>query len=208
MAKPSFDPQIYKRLPGLVLGFHGCDEAVGMELLSGGSRHLKPSKNKYDWLGDGVYFWENDPQRAWEFAEESMKKKHLTKGNITKPFVIGAVIDLGFCLNLLDRIALDELSDAYKSLESFSNKVGDVLPKNDGENFGARFLDRAVIETLHRERDDLNEQYPGQFPPYESVRSAFREGGSLYDNSGFQDKNHIQIAIRNLACIKGYFRPL
>lgn len=44
MAKPSFDPQIYKRLPGLVLGFHGCDEAVGMKLLSGGSHHLKKAR--------------------------------------------------------------------------------------------------------------------------------------------------------------------
>jgi hypothetical protein len=45
-------------------------------------------------------------------------------------------------------------------------------------------------------------------PDYDSVRSPFPEGGNLYEHSGFRAKNHIQIAVRNLRCIKGYFRPI
>ncbi len=52
---------LYQRLPGLVLGFHGCDAQVGEDLLAGRHTHLRESKNKYDWLGNGIYFWENDP---------------------------------------------------------------------------------------------------------------------------------------------------
>jgi len=44
--------------------------------------------------------------------------------------------------------------------------------------------------------------------PYDTVRSPFQEGTPLYTGAGFQTKNHIQIAVRNLACIKGYFRPI
>ncbi|OQX80647.1 MAG: hypothetical protein B6D64_02915 [Bacteroidetes bacterium 4484_276] len=33
------------------------------------------------------------------------------------------------------------------------------------------------------------------------------EKGELYPNAGFKEKNHIQIAIRNPNCIKGYFFP-
>lgn len=95
---------LYRRLPGLVLGFLGCDRQVGERILRGEERHLKPSSNAYDWLGTGIYFWESDPQRAFEFAEEAARKPHQTKGQIKEPFVIGAAIDLGYCLNMLDRV--------------------------------------------------------------------------------------------------------
>jgi hypothetical protein len=40
-----------------------------------------------------------------------------------------------------------------------------------------------------------------------SVRGVFFEGTDLYDNAGFKSNNHIQIAVRNPNCIKGYFIP-
>lgn len=65
-----------------------------------------------------------------------------------------------------------------------------------------RYLDCAVIETLH----GLNEV--NEAPAYDTVRGVFEEGPALYPNSGFREKNHIQICVRNNACIRGYFRPL
>jgi hypothetical protein len=44
-------------------------------------------------------------------------------------------------------------------------------------------------------------------PSFDSVRGVFFEGEDLYQNAGFKSKNHIQIAIRNPNCIKGYFIP-
>ena len=38
-------------------------------------------------------------------------------------------------------------------------------------------------------------------------RGVFFEGDDLYPNAGFKEKNHIQIAIRNTNCIKGFFIP-
>ena len=40
----------YEILPGLLLGFHGTDQAIVDRVLRGHS-HLEPSKNSYDWLG-------------------------------------------------------------------------------------------------------------------------------------------------------------
>lgn len=54
----------YQRLPSMVLGFHGCDEFVGEDILSGKVRHLATSVNKYDWLGEGIYFWESGATRT------------------------------------------------------------------------------------------------------------------------------------------------
>ena len=42
-------------LPSFVLGYHGCDAALAEEVLAG-REILRPSRNDYDWLGEGIYF--------------------------------------------------------------------------------------------------------------------------------------------------------
>ena len=64
-----------------------------------------------------------------------------------------------------------------------------------------RNLDCAVIETIHQ----FNKT--NKFPEFDSIRGVFFEGDDLYPNAGFKENNHIQIAIRNPNCIKGYFIP-
>ena len=54
---------------------------------------------------------------------------------------------------------------------------------------------------------DKERRKSNDLPEYDSVRCAFIEGESLYENAGFHEKNHIQICIRNPNCIKGYFIP-
>jgi hypothetical protein len=43
-----------------VLSFHSCDKSVGEQALQGNLALIHSDKD-YDWLGPGVYFWENDP---------------------------------------------------------------------------------------------------------------------------------------------------
>ena len=187
----------YTSYPAYVFGFHGCDVSVGESILSGQVPHLKPSENDYDWLGHGIYFWEANPARALEFAGERKNGKPVSQGQVETPFVLGAIIDLGQCLNLLDSRVFQELKDAYGILES-SQKV---LPTNGKEKL-LRKLDCAVIETLHAARATVSEA------SYQTVRGVFPEGKEVYPNAGFKDKDHIQICVRDLSCIKGYFRPI
>ena len=49
---------MYSKLPNLVLGFHGCSKDTFDAVIQNG-QHLKKSENDYDWLGNGIYFWEN-----------------------------------------------------------------------------------------------------------------------------------------------------
>lgn len=193
----------YQRLPSLVLGFHGCEREVGEAVLRGAEPHLLRSTNEHDWLGDGIYFWENDPVRALEWAHECKDRPELTKGKINDPFVVGAVIELGFCLNLLARDCLQELEVAYTLLKAVHQAAGTEMPKNQGPQGVLRFLDRAVIGMLHASR----KKTPG-YPEYDTVRSPFVEGSKLYPGAGFERKNHVQIAVRHSARIRGYFRPL
>ena len=67
MEASNFDLRIYHKLPQLVLGFHGCDKSVADRILCSPSEHLLASNNSYDWLGNGIYFWLNDPERACGF---------------------------------------------------------------------------------------------------------------------------------------------
>lgn len=64
---------MYKTRDNLIFGFHGCDETLCDKLVSGQITALNYSKNSYDWLGKGMYFWENDPERALEWAENFKK---------------------------------------------------------------------------------------------------------------------------------------
>jgi len=197
---------MYSKRSGLVLGFHGCDESVRDKIISQKSGSLKPSENLYDWLGNGVYFWENNYERALKYAEDLKKFPERTTKPIKNPSVIGAVIDLGYCLDLMDSMFLKLLRDGYNLLVETQKEHGLAIPSNKTiRNKGdllLRDLDCAVIETIHQfNRIDKGRQ------EFDSVKGVFFEGKDLYPNAGFKEKNHIQIAIRNPNCIKGYFIP-
>lgn len=197
---------MYSSHPSLVLGFHGCDRSVGERVLDGKTR-LRKSTNDYDWLGSGIYFWEHNPGRARDYAELLRDNPERTRGKpITDPFVIGAVVDLGYCLNLLEHRSLQLVAESYRTLESAFARLGREFPRNvpigsEGELL-LRPLDRAVIESLHQAREEQEDR------PFDSVRAVFPEGRALYDGAGFRSHSHTQICVRNPNCIKGYFRVL
>lgn len=189
----------YQRHPSLVLGFHGTERATVDRVVTRETRHLNKSEGRYEWLGHGIYFWENDPRRGLEWASSGNAKK-----KIAEPDVVGAIIDLGLCLDLTTRTALDEVSEAYELLKVSYELRGKPLPANHfGQDKVKRELDCQVIQMLHSFRE-LKEQ-----PLYDSVRAPFLENNRLYTGAEFRAGNHIQICvIRPENCIKGYFRPI
>lgn len=193
--------ELYEYPPSFVIAFHGCSRETGEAALADRPAHLIPSSNQWDWLGHGIYFWEGNPQRALEWAEASCKE----------PFVLGAILDLGRCLDLLDSSGLQQVRDAWELVrDAYELAGGEPVPKNrksakgmDPDNV-VRIRDCLVMNTLHEYRDSR------KLPPYETVRAMFPEGEELFEGAGFKDKNHIQICVRPQAlhCIKGYFRPI
>jgi hypothetical protein len=191
----------YTRLPAFVLAFHGCDRATADRVVSGGS-HLRPSRNDYDWLGHGIYFWENDPVRAKQWANAKAGRAR-TQGRTFEPAVVGATVDLGDCLNLLDVTSNGLLVAAHRALVRSQSSLGVPVPANrdlpgDTDRL-LRVLDCAVINMLH----DLVAKEGGK--PFDSVRAAFIEGRPVYPGSAFRRKNHVQICMRDVAKISGYF---
>jgi hypothetical protein len=196
---------------GFVLGYHGCDAATAEAILAGDPMHL--SAKAYDWLGPGAYFWEGDVDRAREWAEQ-----RAAAGAYGEPAVIGAVIEMGNCLDLTIRSHLELLGAAYQSLKSGFTRAGKPLPENreaarDGrDDKPLRFLDCAVINHLHGNIDKVarEQRARGEVPtmePFDTVRGLFLEGETLYDGGGFYTHTHAQIAVRSLTSIRGFFRP-
>lgn len=183
-----------------VLGYHGCDRKLGEQLISK-SLSFDPGDEKYHWLGAGVYFWEDDPVRALEWAQ----KKHA-RGACDDPFVVGAVIDLGNCLDFHTRENLTLLKSAYDNVVAEREALGLKLPtnkkaRNDSSEVKVlRFLDHAVIETLHTAA-------AANGVKFDTVRGTFVEGESVYPDGGILELTHAQIAVRNLSCIRGAFAP-
>lgn len=194
---------LYKVQPSFVLGFHGCDAAVAEKVLAG-KDHITRSEKLHDWLGSGAYFWEASPHRALEWATQMVGRPSSSPRKIQTPAVVGAVIDLGNCLNLFDSAALDELRSAWDLLSQVGMADGSPIPENRGAlpDMLGRYRDRAVVELLHTMRQ------AAKLPAYDTVRAGFPEGGPLYPNAGFTARSHIQIAVCNPTCIRGYFRPI
>ena len=168
-----------------------------------GSEHLRTSENDYDWLGSGIYFWENSAARALEWAHAASKNSRISKARIREPFVVGAIIDLGNCLDLLESESIRIVESAHDRLVEACANAGVSCPQNHEVNgeLMVRQLDCAVINT-HVIRQDARQ------PAFDSVRSAFFEGARLYPNAGFQRQTHTQICLRRHQSIRGYFRPI
>lgn len=184
-----------------VYGYHGCSREV-KELLLADKTQFKGSGNQWDWLGDGVYFWENDYVRAERWASEH--HQHLGS-------VLGARISLSSCFDLANSVAREFLPQAYEDMAILYQASARRLPKNvnpqdytgEENDLVLRYLDRAVMHHL------FNTLLPQAQPEvkYGTVRAPFQEGGELYPGSRFFERDHIQICVRDLDCIVELFDP-
>lgn len=187
----------------VVAGYHGCDASVADKLLAGDESFVK-STNEYDWLGEGVYFWEYGLQRALDWAQEAVARDAARppghRPPVMAPAVIGAWIQLGHCFDLLDTEATRALSEFYPKWKYALETRGEKLPQNR-RNYLLRNRDCAVINTYLTVFAGLTGK------PYDTVRGCFIEGEEVYEGSAFTTKAHIQVAVRQPACILGVFRP-
>ncbi len=185
------------RFARLVIGYHGCDRSFADRVLAtGDTATWRPSEKAYDWLGRGIYFWEHAPTRALRWARE--------KGH-GSPDVIGAVIQLGRCFDLMDEHFVAELARTYEIEKATFEDLGKPMPAN-------KPLPQAPdqdVDLKNRRLDChvLNACLNPQSPAYETVRGAFWEGPPAFEGSTIRRESHIQIAVREPRCILGVFRP-
>ncbi len=177
----------------IIVGYHGCRQDFAEAILLGKTPIGKwqQSQNAYDWLGVGIYFWEHSPRRAMRWASEHFGD-HAA--------VVGAVIQLGACFDLLDEQITILLAASYREFDEFYRTTGREMPVNRGRDNKLRDLDCAVI-------NDCIDRLSGRGIVFETVRGAFLEGSPIFPGTNISAETHIQIAVRNVDCILGVFRP-
>lgn len=170
------------RAPEFVIAYHGCSVETAERISKGES--LRPSQNRYDWLGSGIYFWEYAPFRARDWAV-----RHFGEQGI----VLEARIELGFCLNLLDIEHAQSFSRTYSLASERAAAQGQSLPQNHAD--GRHYRDREIIELYcHLVRETTG-------ATFQTVRACYPEGEPVFPDSRILSKTHVQISVRDLSCI-------
>jgi len=169
--RPVFD---YHRT---IIGYHGTRRQTASELADGAP--FDQSTNDDDWLGHGVYFWEYAPRQAWWWANRRYGSDAA---------VIGAMIRLGRCLDLLDP---DNVTLVAAAQEELAGLLRGRMPRNHNKY---KYLDCAVFNYLYSQLDDLEYNV-------ESTRAIFvpMVGGGLprlWERSGVLSSGHIQVCVR------------
>lgn len=176
-----------------VIGYHGTRLSVARGIVTR-RRGFEPSRNRDDWLGQGVYFWEYAPYQAEEWAR---RRKKLLKWK--EPVaVLGSMIRLGYCLDLLDphnvRI-VKSMAQNYREAELIA---GRGLPENMNHH---KYLDCAVFEYVY---EAIRDARSGS--PVDTARAVYvptDSGKRIWKRSWISEGAHIQICVRNSASILG-----
>jgi hypothetical protein len=163
-----------------VVGFHGTRRHTADRLISG--EPFGPSANDDDWLGHGIYFWEYAPQQAWWWA----RKKYGEEAA-----VVGALIRLGRCIDLLDPNNAALLRDTDAELRSALEAAGERMPENANVH---KYRDCAAFNYLYAKLEE-------EGLAVESCRAVFVPATSgslprLWVRSGVFEGAHIQICVR------------
>lgn len=165
-----------------VVAFHGTRRSVAEKLVAG--TPFGKSENDDDWLGHGIYFWEYAPQQAWWWAER--------RYGADEAAVVGSLVRLGRCVDLLDPSNADLLVVAHGELDDALARAGRSLKSNANTH---KYRDCAVFNYLFAKLAIANIEV-------ESVRAVFvplqlgKGLPRLWDRSGVFRGAHIQLSVR------------
>ena len=169
-----------------VFSYHGTSVTAAERIMSSG---FQPSTKEWDWLGDGAYFFQDAPMRAWVWAREQYP---------AEPAVLCAEIVLERCIDLLDIPWASVIRAAHERFRQEEMMLGHRPLRQDPLR-GNRQLDRDVVNyavgLLRLAGEEIG-----------AVRATFQEGEPLYPFSALYERSHIQVAVRDMSLIKDVWR--
>jgi hypothetical protein len=174
-----------------IVGYHGTRLSVARAIVNR-SRTFKFSRNRDDWLGHGIYFWEYAPQQAYWWAE-----RRKARQNWNEPIaILASMIRLGFCFDLLDPYNVKYLKEIHE--EYRATAAGRAIPANANHR---KFLDCAVFQYAYAVIENS-----GEGSAVDSSRAVYVPTGDekrIWKRSWVSDGAHIQVCVRNSGCILG-----
>ncbi len=176
MSSPPIDFSDYHRT---VIGYHGTTTEAAVRLVDGDD--FAPSDQDNEWFGRGIYFWEHAYQQAWWWAK---------RRGAESPAVVGAVIRLGYCFDLLDTGNIAILRGFHTKMVTNLEAAGKRIPTNVRSR---RDLDCAVFNYLYAEFAAVERELDTARAVYVPASTAKR----IYPGSWISEETHIQICVRN-----------
>jgi len=172
-----------------VVGFHGTTEKSKLSIEKDGiSIELRNRRPK--WLGLGFYLFQDAPQAARLWANESS----VRRGD--SPAVLKATIDLRDSVDLTD-------IGYWQLFRDNIAKFGQPPQTQLGPEALFRNLSRAEQEQLYfnYEDDHYVSAFVASLERYgqrvRSIRAAFIEGQPVHSRSWLFDRAHVQICVRS-----------
>ncbi len=177
MSDPSFDYHDYHRT---IVAFHGTTAEIAGDLVDG--QPFRVSSNTDDWLGSGAYFWEYAPKQAWWWAREFKR--------YPRPAVVGAMIRLGNCFDLLDPTNVRLLKAVHDGMLEKWAASGSKVPRNGNQH---KNLDCAVFNEFYLRTEATRKPIDSARAVYVPTESAKR----IWERSWIYEEAHIQINVRD-----------
>ncbi len=175
-----------------IVGYHGTLRETALKIVSG-EKEFNYSKNDDDWLGHGVYFWEYAPKQAIQWAERRYKKQKRPVA------VLGAMIRLGRCFDLLDPTNAKTLKTFNRKLVADMNKEKLKIPKNVRAH---KRLDCLTLNAFYGAVEN-NSEPNDSVDTCRAVYVPTQTQDRLWEQSWLYQDTHIQLCVRNTACILG-----
>ncbi len=165
-----------------VVAFHGTRRSTADKLVAGAT--FGKSENDDDWLGHGIYFWEYAPQQAWWWAER--------RYGASDAAVVGALVRLGRCIDLLDPSNAGLLRSSHVELVNALKAAGKSLKNNANTH---KYRDCTVFNYLYAKLESEGfrvESSRAVFVPLVAGKGLPR----LWERSGVFEGAHIQLSVR------------
>jgi hypothetical protein len=169
-----------------IYGYHGTSQTKAESILADGFRL---SDNNYDWLGTGIYFFQDAPLRANQWATQQYPEE---------PAVICARLRLENCIDLFDVGWQPLLKAVYNDFVNEYLSDGQPLPAQNPESSKAHRLDCAFLNYSVKFLAKLGQTA-------ESIRASFVEGERLFPDSAIFDLAHVQVVIKNPKLIQALY---
>ena len=159
-----------------VKAYHAGDNKE-IENLIAGQPYMTTSYHSNNWLGEGLYFWENNPSKA--------EKWQLDKA---KGAILQCDIDTQNLLNLLE--------DTGHS-DSFFKKAKTLSQKYDSKYLNDREKQKFLLDCkiFNEYKKEFRDQFSG-------IRMAFYLGESISKDGNIFTGQHIQICLWDFTAIQ------
>lgn len=159
-----------------LIGYHGTTQNNSKLILKDQKFTKSKNTNSYKhWLGEGVYFFENDEKQAYDFI---VKAKKCDNVSVLKADII---YDTIFDLTLTkDRDVFEELSKQLKDKFELARK----------NNPKIQFIDYLIVDYLF------------EIEPFDIVRADYTIPKTGYFENSLLRPIQRQICVKNDKCIK------